>query len=255
MCGIAGILSPNVSAYYSLIEEMVNSLKQRGPDGSGIGTFDICLLGHTRLSIIDHMTGHQPMRSALTTKTIVFNGEIYGFQKIREKISSYPFATSSDTEVILALYEEKGEECLDILPGMFAFAIWDDTKKILFAARDRFGEKPFYYALGKSGEFIFASEIKAILSTGLVEPELDTDSLEHYLKYLYINPRKRFLVIYTLFHRGIFLYGLLFYFTTAIDSFSYKDLEIENQYQFSVLYFNKQLQIRWLLILWGLPGS
>ncbi len=172
------------------LDRMIHSLHHRGPDGFGKTIFKTCLLGHTRLSVIDLTTGHQPMRSALSDKTIVFNGEMYGFQKIRAELSSYPFNTTSDTEVILALYEEKGPDCLAMVPGMFAFAIWDDTNQTLFAARDRLGENPFYYAFGKEGEFIFASEIKAIIASGLIEPELDLSSLEHYLKYLYVNPSK-----------------------------------------------------------------
>ncbi len=188
MCGIAGIIIKNAGSYQKEMESMISSLHHRGPDGNGKKYFQNCILGHTRLSIIDQDGGHQPMTSSASSKTIVFNGEIYGYKEIRDALSEYQFDTKSDTEVILALYEIYGEGCLEKLPGMFSFAIWDDTGKSLFAARDRFGEKPFYYAWGENGEFIFASEIKAILATGLVRPKLSRPSLIHYLQYLYVYP-------------------------------------------------------------------
>ncbi len=121
---------------------------------------------------------------------VVFNGEIYGFKNVKKDLSSYPFKTASDTEVILALYETQGEKFVKNLPGMFAFGLWDDRTETFIAARDRFGEKPFYYAQGKNGEFIFASEIKAILASGLIKPELSEESLAHYLHKLYVHPAK-----------------------------------------------------------------
>lgn len=191
MCGIAGIVTNNAKSYTPELNRMLQYIHHRGPDGDGVFSFDNCILGHVRLSIVDLETGSQPMLSPLTNTGITFNGEIYGYRKIREHFKDYPFKTTSDTEVILALYEKYGErEFLNKLPGMFSFSIWDDDNQKLLAARDRFGEKPFYYALGKKGEFIFASEIKAILTTGLVEPILDLESLVHYLQYLYILPNK-----------------------------------------------------------------
>ena len=188
MCGIAGIVAENAGSFEPEINSMISSLHHRGPDGNGKKIFPDCVLGHTRLSIIDQEGGQQPMSSTTSPKTIVFNGEIYGYRDIRNSLSEYRFGTHSDTEVILALYEAAGERCLDRLPGMFSFAIWDQNRKVLFAARDRFGEKPFYYAWGENGEFIFASEIKAILSTGLVRPKLSRSSLMHYLRHLYVHP-------------------------------------------------------------------
>lgn len=188
MCGIAGIIGNNAHSYSNHLQIMVARLNHRGPDETGLFIYPTCVLGHTRLSIVDLSTGNQPMHSALSQKTIVFNGEIYGYQNIKQKIQNYPFQTTSDTEVILALYEQFGTDCLDNLPGMFSFAIWDEKKQELFAARDRFGEKPFFYCWGKNGEFIFASEIKAILATGLIEPELNLESVEHYLQFLYVHP-------------------------------------------------------------------
>ncbi len=191
MCGISGIVTNGAKKYDVQINSMVQSLRHRGPDGEGVTFFDQCVLGHTRLSIIDLHTGDQPMYSASKKRAIVFNGEIYGFAAIRESLrKSYTFQTSSDTEVILALYETYGANFLQKLPGMFSFALWDDEKKQLVCARDRFGEKPFYYTIGNNGEFIFASEIKAIVATGLIRPVLSKDALVHYLKHLYVHPHR-----------------------------------------------------------------
>lgn len=191
MCGIIGIVSDYVDRYTSIITSMLNEIYHRGPDEQNFIKLNKCILGHTRLSIIDIETGSQPMRSSVSDKHIVFNGEIYGYKDlIRDLSDGYNFKTSSDTEVILALYEKFNSELLQKLNGMFSFAIWDNNKKELFAARDRFGEKPFYYALSKKNEFIFASEIKAIIKSNLIIPELDADSLSHYLKYLYVHPHR-----------------------------------------------------------------
>lgn len=199
MCGIAGIISENSENYEMEMERMLISLRHRGPDGFGTKKFSHCILGHTRLSIIDPDGGHQPMDSLDSTKSIVFNGEIYGYKDIKKVLKDYQFLTNSDTEVILALYEKYGINCLESIPGMFAFTIWNESEKTLFAARDRFGEKPFYYTFGRNGEFIFASEIKAILQTDLITPVLDVHSLIHYLQYLYVPPtRTIYSNIYTL---------------------------------------------------------
>jgi asparagine synthase (glutamine-hydrolysing) len=188
MCGIAGIIAPEAKRYESHIRSMITSLKHRGPDADGVLFFDSCVLGHTRLSIIDLATGAQPMRDACTENAVTFNGEIYGYREIKKQLTDYPFASTSDTEVILALYNKYSGTCAAHLPGMFSFAIWDDHQKLLYCARDRFGEKPFYYATGRGGEFIFASEIKAILATGLIDPVLDMESIAYYLQFLYVPP-------------------------------------------------------------------
>lgn len=169
---------------------MVKAIHHRGPDDDGAYFFPSCGLGHSRLSIVDLATGHQPMLSPDRQTAVVFNGEIYGYLALRNSLKDYPFRTTSDTEVILALYERHGRRCLDQLPGMFAFAIWDERKRALFAARDRFGEKPFYYAFGRGGELVFGSEIKAILASGLIDPVIDMASVTHYMKYLYVHPEK-----------------------------------------------------------------
>ncbi|MGV8108433.1 asparagine synthase (glutamine-hydrolyzing) [Methanospirillum sp.] len=207
MCGIAGIISKDAVNFENEMDKMLISLKHRGPDGSGVKKFSNCILGHTRLSIIDHDGGQQPMDSSESNKSIVFNGEIYGYKEIQENLANYKFLTNSDTEVILALYEKYGSDCLERLPGMFAFAIWDEAEGTLFAARDRFGEKPFYYAFGQNQEFIFASEIKAIIKTGLITPVLDINSLMHYLQYLYVPPNRTiFSNIHTLSPAHLLIY-------------------------------------------------
>jgi asparagine synthase (glutamine-hydrolysing) len=199
MCGIIGIVSKDTKKYKSQIDKAILSLKHRGPDADGIHLFDNCALGHTRLSIIDLSTGSQPMLSLDSKIGVTFNGEIYGYREIKKELADYPFQTSSDTEVLIALYKKYGESMTEKLPGMFSFAIWDDNLQSLFCARDRFGEKPFYYAFGEKGEFIFASEIKAIIATGLVKPIISKESIVHYLRHLYVNPNKTiYKNIYTL---------------------------------------------------------
>jgi len=190
MCGIAGIVAKNARKYDLNIAEMLKSIEHRGPDENGAYSYDNCVLGHVRLSIIDLETGQQPMLSYNKLNCITLNGEIYGYQKIRERLKDYPFKTTSDTEVILALYEKFKNNLPQNLPGMFSFAIWDEPNNELFCARDRFGEKPFYYAIGKNNEFIFASEIKAIIATGLINPIIDKNSVGNYLKRLYVHPTK-----------------------------------------------------------------
>lgn len=183
MCGIAGIVAERISECHGdALRRMTNALVHRGPDGEGHHAFNRCTLGHRRLAIVDIATGGQPMCSADSRIAITFNGEIYGYQDLRRQLTSYPFRTKSDTEVILALYERHGSHALDHIPGMFAFAIWDEGKQELLCARDRFGEKPLYYATGHNGEFVFASEIKGVLASGLVEPVLDRDALARYLQ-------------------------------------------------------------------------
>jgi asparagine synthase (glutamine-hydrolysing) len=190
MCGIAGIVADSPRGYEDRVWEMVNCLGHRGPDGSGVHIFDNCILGHTRLTIVDLETGSQPMLCALTDVGVTFNGEVYGYKTIRAAIPDYPFRTKSDTEVLLALYHHHGRSLPEKLPGMFSFAIWDNRMRELFCARDRFGEKPFYYAQGARGEFLFASEIKALLASGLVTPVLDEEAVAHYMKYLYVHPHR-----------------------------------------------------------------
>jgi asparagine synthase (glutamine-hydrolysing) len=169
MCGIAGILGDGWQR--DELEAMVACQRHRGPDGQGLYV-DPCGragLGHNRLSIIDlSSAGRQPMADPHGRYWICFNGEIYNYVELRDELSAdHEFRTRTDSEVLLAAYIKWGEKCLDRLIGMFAFAIWDEKSKVLFAARDRFGVKPFYYGVRPDGAFVFASEIKALHAGGL----------------------------------------------------------------------------------------
>lgn len=187
MCGIAGIAGQNTRRYQHLVRQMTDCIQHRGPDGDGIAAFDNCILGHRRLSIVDLSTGDQPMHSPLGS-TIIFNGEFYGFLDVKKQLD-WNWKTSSDTEVILALYHKyEANEFVKHIRGMFSFTLWDEKNQILVAARDRFGEKPFYYAITENNELVFSSEIKAIIASGLIKPEIDTRSLTHYLQHLYVHP-------------------------------------------------------------------
>lgn len=190
MCGIAGIVAPDCARYEPTLDGMVAALSHRGPDGVAAHFFNNCAIGHRRLSIIDLATGDQPMFSPDGKVAVTFNGEIYGYREIKKGLRDYPFTTTSDTEVILALYERYGTNMLEHLPGMFALAIWDERTQTFFAARDRFGEKPFYYAYGPNAEFLFASEIKGLLAGGLLRPKLNRKALAHYLRHLYVHPHQ-----------------------------------------------------------------
>ena len=119
---------------------MTDAIRHRGPDGEGHYAFDDCVLGHRRLAIVDLSTGAQPMVSEDGQVAVAFNGEIYGYRDLRAQLADYHFRTTSDTEVILALYLKHGVDAVERLPGMFAFAIWDQRQLLLVCARDRFGE-------------------------------------------------------------------------------------------------------------------
>ncbi|HEY7568542.1 MAG TPA: asparagine synthase (glutamine-hydrolyzing) [Gemmatimonadaceae bacterium] len=185
MCGIAGIVSRDRSRAPDVegLRVMMETLAHRGPDGEGEWIDGPVALGHKRLAIIDLETGRQPMSNEDGSIWIVFNGEIYNYVELRrELVRHHRFRTQSDTEVILHLYEELGERCLERLNGMFAFAIWDARQQRLFAARDRVGIKPLYYTID-ADQLTFASEPKAILAAGFASPEPDRHGLEEYLTF------------------------------------------------------------------------
>ena len=196
MCGIAGIYNFGIAQAVDsqLIKKMCSVLVHRGPDDEGIYCKDNIGLGHRRLSIIDLAGGHQPMSNEDGTVWIIFNGEIYNFPELKKELiqKGHKFKTHSDTETIIHLYEEEGEDCVHKLRGMFAFAIWDERKKQLFLARERVGKKPLHYAVF-NGKLIFASEIKAILEDPSVKREIDYEALHDYLSVLYVPaPRTMF---------------------------------------------------------------
>jgi asparagine synthase (glutamine-hydrolysing) len=185
MCGICGVVysDPRRRAEAPLVKRMMDSLIHRGPDGEGLTLDANAGLGHRRLSIIDlSETGAQPMATADDRYWITYNGEIYNYLELRKDLVARGrrFRGTSDTEVILELFATEGPRCVEKLNGMFAFAIWDSRKRTLFAARDRFGVKPFYYAAPK-GAFVFGSEIKALLASGLVKPSMNPEALADYL--------------------------------------------------------------------------
>ena len=191
MCGIVGIidLKQNRDIDPVLLDSMRDALFHRGPDEAGSYTAPGLGLGHRRLSIIDLSSGQQPLSNADSTITIVFNGEIYNFPELTEtlKQKGYSFKTHSDTEAILHAWEAWGEDCVNHLRGMFAFAIWDAKKKTLFCARDRLGVKPFLYAHTEDGYFIFASEHKALLKHPGLKTDINHRSIETYFALGYIT--------------------------------------------------------------------
>lgn len=185
MCGIAGYLSVDgASVPRDPIEPMVTSLRHRGPDGFGIYFDDLCVLGHARLSVIDIEGGWQPIFNEDRRLAITFNGEIYNFVELRQDLESrgHRFSTNSDTEVVIHAYEEWGIEAPKRLNGQFALAIYDAVEKSLFLCRDRFGVRPLYYSF-QGGTFIFGSEVKALIASGIVTPELRMDALDEIHTY------------------------------------------------------------------------
>jgi len=171
MCGISGIVGPGAESEGALLKRMSDRIAHRGPDDSGAWTAPGVALAHRRLSIIDlSALGHQPMQSDCGRYTITFNGEIYNYVELRHELeqSGERFRSGSDTEVLIAAFRRWGAACLSKLNGMWAFAIWDATDRVLFASRDRFGKKPFYYA-ETSDRLLFASEVKSILADPRIE--------------------------------------------------------------------------------------
>ncbi|MCP9440942.1 MAG: asparagine synthase (glutamine-hydrolyzing) [Nitrospira sp.] len=186
MCGIVGVVykDPARRCLPDIMTAMRDTFVYRGPDDAGLYLDGPVGLGHRRLSIIDLGGGHQPMSIENGAFWIVFNGEIYNYRSLREELirKGHCFQTQSDTEVILRLYAEQGEACVQALNGMFAFAIWDAKRRALFLARDRMGVKPLYYAVTPEA-FVFASEIKAILNSGLVSARCREEAVGEYLLF------------------------------------------------------------------------
>lgn len=186
MCGFVGFID-QIDAKQQVIKRMADTIVHRGPDEDGYYIDDNIALGFRRLSIVDLELSHQPMYSEDGKKVMVFNGEIYNYKELREELKALgkTFQTNGDTEVLLKGYETFGKEVLNKLRGMFAFAVYDIEKKQLFAARDFFGIKPFYFAPNMGGSFIFGSEIKSFLPHPNFVKELDESVLENYLSFQY----------------------------------------------------------------------
>src|SRR5437867_6170166 len=181
MCGIAGLLSLNGKPIFEdEVRAMCDAMVHRGPDDAGYHFAGSAALGMRRLSIIDLETGHQPVHNEDRTIWVVFNGEIYNFKYLRTSLErqGHRCYTSTDTEVIVHLYEQYGEACVEKMRGMFAFAIWDDRKKKLLLARDRIGIKPLFYSLA-AGRLAFGSELKVLLQLPEIEPRLNWAAVNH----------------------------------------------------------------------------
>ncbi len=199
MCGITGGVwtTPEYEISPALLQSMIRTLRHRGPDdegfyfwpsgGDGNRSGIWAALGHRRLAIIDIAGGKQPMANEDRTVWVVFNGEIYNFRELRSRLEAkgHRFASRSDTEVLVHLYEDVGPEMLPQLNGMFAFAIWDGAAERLFLARDRCGEKPLFYML-RPGAIFFASELKALLQLPFFRKEINLQAVDLYLTYQYV---------------------------------------------------------------------
>jgi len=185
MCGIAGFTG---GGNRSDLENMIAAIKHRGPDDKGVFLVGDVGLAHARLSVIDlSERGHQPMFNDDKSVGVVFNGEIYNFKKLRERLvqSGHKFKSGTDTEAIIHLYEDVGEDCFKELEGMFAIGLYDFKQKKLILARDRMGKKPLYWAIF-GGALMFASELKGLLKHSFFKKELDLESLNKYLLHEYV---------------------------------------------------------------------
>lgn len=188
MCGICGFVGkgPKGIERENVLGEMMDAIRHRGPDDEGSCLKGEAAFGFRRLAIIDLEKGAQPMKNETGDQVLVFNGEIYNYRELRGELlqAGHVFQTEADTEVLVHGYEEWGEKLLTKLRGMFAFAVWDEKKREVFAARDFFGVKPFYYAL-IGDTLVFASEIKSILKYPAYEKKLNEEALEQYLSFQY----------------------------------------------------------------------
>ncbi len=183
MCGIAGILNKSSAVSREQIKRMTDAMSHRGPDSEGFYQDDTLAFGHRRLSIIDlSEAANQPFTDYSDRYSLIFNGEIYNYAEIKPLIADYPFRTQSDTEVILAGYIKWGPGVLKYLRGMFTIAIWDKEEKSLFIARDRLGVKPLYY-YHSDDQFIFASELRAILTAFNGKRKIDETAIAEYFRY------------------------------------------------------------------------
>jgi asparagine synthase (glutamine-hydrolysing) len=188
MCGISGMVSRRADVDAGAVERMHGALRHRGPDGDGTFAAPHIMMASRRLAIIDGQGGSQPLYAEDGSVVLVANGEIYNHRELRAMLLArgHQFATESDCEVIVHLYEEFGEGCVERLRGMFALALWDARRRRLVLARDRMGEKPLYLHI-RPGELLFASELKAVLDSGRVPFELDADAVDLYFHQQYVS--------------------------------------------------------------------
>jgi asparagine synthase (glutamine-hydrolysing) len=230
MCGICGIAvsrgGPQISE--RILRKMNGTISHRGPDEDGFYVSEKVGLASRRLSIIDLMSGTQPISNEDKTMQIVFNGEIYNYRELRDYLEKHGhlFHTQSDTEVILHLYEEFGINCIQHLDGIFAFAIWNNKSQELLLARDRMGIKPMYYTHLPDWQFIFGSEMKAILANPAVERQIDLISLNEYLSYEYVpSPRTIIRNVWRLEAGHFLVYNRRGIEIHAYDSLSFRQSE------------------------------
>src|SRR3954462_8110668 len=197
MCGITGIidLKGRREVSRTLLSRMNETQVHRGPDAGALHLEAGVGLGHRRLSIIDVSTGQQPLFNEDGSVVVIFNGEIYNYQALIPELTAlgHLFLTKSDTEVIVHAWEAWGEDCVKRFRGMFAFALWDRNREVLFLARDRLGVKPLFYALLADGTLLFGSELKSLVSHGGLPQEIDPFAVEEYFALGYIaEPRTIF---------------------------------------------------------------
>jgi len=240
MCGIAGILDlKNEQVSANKIKKMCDVMHHRGPDDTGYYFNGNIGLGHKRLSIIDLSRGKQPVYNEDKSISIVFNGEIYNYLELITELkeNGHIFYTSSDTEVIIHLYEEYDEKCVEYLNGMFSFAIWDSNREKLFLARDRLGVKPLYYAY-KEEKIIFASEIKAILQSEYITAEPNYPAIMDYMTLTYVTGEKTFFKGINRLMPG----HILVVENSRIEVKKYWDLELKPDYEHEEQYFIDKLE-------------
>lgn len=209
MCGINGIIAYEGGRDYRLqVEQMNAALQHRGPDFGSVWNEAGIALGHRRLSIIDLSEGgHQPMTTPDGRYTLVYNGELYNYQEVKQDLANtYTFQTASDTEVLLAAFVQWGPACLSRFNGMFAFCVWDNQTKRYFLARDRMGIKPLYYH-SSGEELLFSSEVRGILASKLIQPKLNPEGLVDYLRYQTVHAPATMLKEVYMLQPGQFLQG------------------------------------------------
>src|SRR5580704_11404490 len=193
MCGIAGIASTDPRPeYLSATEKLAAAIRHRGPDSTAVKDFGSCVLGNTRLAIVDlSERGRMPMCNEDSTVWITYNGECYNAAQLRSSLvaAGHQFRSTTDTEVVVHLYEEYGDRCVEKLEGMFAFAIWDVARRKLLLARDRLGIKPLYYNFStSSGRLLFASEIKSMLASEAIPRKIDPSGIRAFLQLGHVPP-------------------------------------------------------------------